>query len=724
MYCLLCCKHDTINTRNKSKVWNDQPSMRLRKVAITDHSTTEQHKNAVKAELLQRISCFHEQLTEKCETSETVIEKTFTAIYWLAKQEISNEKLLPLIDLIEYLGVKELKFFEYRSRPSIREMFLTIGQTIRELLSARLRKGNAYGILADEACDISVVEQLIVFVKYFDHCKGTAKTEFLGIKPLRDPQGVTAEAVTKKLVEVLEKCELSVENLKSFVSDRASVMTGKTNGVAARLKHLNKFIVNFHCICHKLALACGDSGDQINYIKDVETTLTSIWKFFQYSPKRTNIFVSIQMQLSKLNLSDQGKKALVTKIQKACRTRWLSLHQSVISVHKNFEALLQTFQFLEKDPLALGLYKKAKSPKFIGAVYMFTRVLPMLTELSKTFQSSTLNFGRVKPALDYTQTQLTSQKDSHQFLDDLERDLNEGRRLGRVGITLSDQDKRVILALNEKYISALKQNIEQRFDDCLNVFSCFHVFNPMDLPNRDSPEFKDYGIASMKVLANHYYQDSTCREQETDELLSEWNKFKFDMLKWKSEMPDTSDLQNTPLEWTLQRLLRMKTEFGYFFPKLVDFAEISMSAPVTNAWPERGASALKRLKTRFRSRLNSDLLNALMQITLNGPPVQSPKAEEVIQSSVKTWLSIKKRRKLPTHMSGQNQSQGASVSEQVQAVTMVDQEVQCTGNEELTTATEAEELQELHAATDAFSLDLVGDSDSDSGLDSEDEAEY
>ncbi|KAL9978522.1 hypothetical protein ACROYT_G016048 [Oculina patagonica] len=143
-------------------------------------------------------------------------------------------------------------------------------------------------------------------------------------------------------------------------------------------------------------------------------------------------------------------------------------------------------------------------------------------------------------------------KDSHQFLDDLERDLNEGGRLGRVGITLSDQDKRVILALNEKYISALKQNIEQRFDDCLNVFSCCHVFNPMDLPNRDSPEFKDYGLASMKVLANHYYQDSTCREQETDELLSEWNKFKFNMLKWKSEMPDTSDLQNTPLQWTLQ----------------------------------------------------------------------------------------------------------------------------------------------------------------------------
>lgn len=56
MYWLLCRKHNTrYYTRNKSKVWKDQPSMRLHKVAITDHSTTEQQKNSVTAKLLQRI---------------------------------------------------------------------------------------------------------------------------------------------------------------------------------------------------------------------------------------------------------------------------------------------------------------------------------------------------------------------------------------------------------------------------------------------------------------------------------------------------------------------------------------------------------------------------------------------------------------------------------------------------------------------------------------------
>lgn len=92
-YCLLCRKHDSINVRNTSKVWNEKPSVRLRKVAIADHLTTEQHKNAVNAELLQRISCFHEQLKAMRENNETIIEKTFAAIYWFARQEISDEKL-------------------------------------------------------------------------------------------------------------------------------------------------------------------------------------------------------------------------------------------------------------------------------------------------------------------------------------------------------------------------------------------------------------------------------------------------------------------------------------------------------------------------------------------------------------------------------------------------------------------------------------------------------
>ena len=36
-------------------------------------------------------------------------------------------------------------------------------------------------------------------------------------------------------------------------------------------------------------------------------------------------------------------------------------------------------KFLENDPLASDHYKKAHTSKFIAAIYMFTKVLPIVT---------------------------------------------------------------------------------------------------------------------------------------------------------------------------------------------------------------------------------------------------------------------------------------------------------------------------------------------------------
>ena len=40
----------------------------------------------------------------------------------------------------------------------------------------------------------------------------------------------------------------------------------------------------------------------------------------------------------------------------------------------------------------------------------------------------------------------------------------------------------------------------------------------------------------------------------------------------------------------------MKSEYGNFYPIIVELAEVALSAPITNSWPERGASAVKGSK--------------------------------------------------------------------------------------------------------------------------------
>ena len=72
--------------------------------AVQDHFSMSQHKEAIKLEMLQLISTFQNQVNEKNEMNESMLEKTFTAIYWLTKEEIPNQKLISLSLLKLYCG--------------------------------------------------------------------------------------------------------------------------------------------------------------------------------------------------------------------------------------------------------------------------------------------------------------------------------------------------------------------------------------------------------------------------------------------------------------------------------------------------------------------------------------------------------------------------------------------------------------------------------------------
>ena len=86
----------------------------------------------------------------------------------------------------------------------------------------------------------------------------------------------------------------------------------------------------------------------------------------------------------------------------------------------------------------------------------------------------------------------------------------------------------------------------------------------------------------------------------------------------------------TSTEWTLEHIFYSYKE-EVDFPMVIELAKLAMIIPVTNAWLERGASAVKRVKSRSRSAMKNDTLNdALLHISMNGPPTNSPEAERLI----------------------------------------------------------------------------------------------
>ena len=78
----------------------------------------------------------------------------------------------------------------------------------------------------------------------------------------------------------LQACTLSIVKLTGLATDGASVMVGKKNGLAAKLKDVNPRLFSVHCICHNLALLSTDAKDDANlkFIKEIETVVTKLWK--------------------------------------------------------------------------------------------------------------------------------------------------------------------------------------------------------------------------------------------------------------------------------------------------------------------------------------------------------------------------------------------------------------------------------------------------------------
>ena len=146
------------------------------------------------------------------------------------------------------------------------------------------------------------------------------------------------------------------------------------------------------------------------------------------------------------------------------------------------------------------------------------------------------------------------------------------------------------------------------------------IFDPLKVPNKDHPGFKLYGA-----------------------------KLKYDMLTCKQDLPaecnpSESPCKVTSIEWCLQQICSL----SHFYPKISNVADIMLSTPVSNAWPERGASCVKRVKTRFRTTLKIDMLQSVLQVSINGPVTGTDNSKGLTKRSVKAWTTAKKRRRLLT----------------------------------------------------------------------------
>jgi hypothetical protein len=117
------------------------------------------------------------------------------------------------------------------------------------------------------------------------------------------------------------------------------------------------------------------------------------------------------------------------------------------------------------------------------------------------------------------------------------------------------------------------------------------------IPDKKSTDFNTNGASSIDIIFKHFY--SSDDDVTVDQCLAEWNLLKYNLIKMKEDLPSELDLKCTSTELCLRKIVSQKHEFKYMCPILTNIAEIVLTVPVSNAWPERGEDNQNRPQKPF-----------------------------------------------------------------------------------------------------------------------------
>ena len=383
--------------------------------------------------------------------------------------------------------------------------------------------------------DVTSKEQMIIFIQYYCRKDEKVKTKFFSVESVLE-QGESCSANAETLFQVLcsklTELGLDVTKVGGMASDGASVMLGRNNGVAAKLKAIVPSVIVVHCICHRLALACADLNQELRYIEKVTNYLTELWKLFEFSNQKMAVFMKTQLNLCNLQLLPNVKMKTAKKIKRACKTRWLSTDSAIKSAVENFPAIIQTLLKLEdKRATSAGLLKHMNTPKFLSTIYILRSVLSKLSDVSKAFQRSVVNFSRMKPRLDSAKAALkelqTSPSPVEDFKSASEKLNEEGLLVFQVPDKVVDKMKTMLVT----YTNALIRNMDDRFKESLPVVTALSIFYPLLMPS--AGDFTSYGLAEMELIAKHFFPGQI---NEQERVKAEWGKLKYDIRDWKTKM--------------------------------------------------------------------------------------------------------------------------------------------------------------------------------------------
>lgn len=472
---------------------------------------------------------------------------------------------------------------------------------------------NPFSIIIDETTDNSKMKCLSVLVKFFDNVDGYIKTKILELVNVYDQAnemvGSTGEAIFTMILSTLNHYNIPHDNLVGFAADTTSNMFGDHNSVVSRLRAHFPSMTIIKCICHSIHLCASEAAKTLPRV--TEDLIRNIYSFFSHSAKR-------QFEFKLFSEFFENEPHVMLH---PTQTRWLSLHNAVERLLKNWDALQEFFKRIQPierlmsvDNIVTGMNDKS--------IFLYLNflnfILPTLTHFNLLFQrkSPTIFLVHRKIRTLY-QTTLANfcrkEAISNTYLGNFNpSDPNNWKPVNQVyvGAEIHKLTQKEVYRTNQTMITNVKlrcrgfyvklcEEIKKRFDMSDPLLYWISFFEPKTLLRRDTRDHLQT-LSDLVDLIPRIYKGNI---QILD---NEWRAL--------DQNPIEIDPETCEVVPFYQQLGLIKYDGEFLFKNLSAFALQILSLPVSNADAERLFSKLNLVKTNIRNNLSVDTLRALLII--------------------------------------------------------------------------------------------------------------
>lgn len=505
------------------------------------------------------------------------------------------------------------KHATYISKTTQNNLINIIGSQITSHILAEVKAAKFYSILADEVTDKANWEQLSIVLRFVDSTS-CIKEEFMTFVPCVD---ITGRTIANNILQKLEEWGLDVQDLRGQGYDGAANMSGKFQGVQARIKELNDKALYVHCASHCLNL-CVLKACSVAQVNGMFGVIKEISLFFSSSPKRQRKLENVIAE----TFAESKKQKLVD----LCRTRWVERHVALDTFAELYQVVCGCFGQMcdmgcdswDSDTLtkATGLLHSMKNGTFVVAFVTARKGLEYIKPLTLKLQtkSSDISLAHkhvgdvtaciegLRESADVTFAQWFTEAQAMAEAADFQIDIprkcqRQTLRDNHPGENTEEYFRR---SVGVPFLDHLLSQLKSRFQNAQLAADGLTLV-PATLVQQTAPGF-NVMPDGVQGLADLWQNDLPDR----DGLEAEYNRRVCKWLQADLDKPATASAALKACDRAL-------------FPNIFTILQLLCTLPITTSECERTISRLKTIKTYLRSSISQERLNglALMRIHHN-----------------------------------------------------------------------------------------------------------